>query len=271
MINPDGVIYWLVDAPADVISNLEEWLDDLEYGEEKVSVTVDELDSWWEQFARFGGGYMCTSLEREARLLLGQVAELADRAEADDVDRPDLVCVTRREHLLAMGRNPSGVWRIGLLTDKVDNAFRGYATWRTLEPSDAAQCLRGRFRALRHEAEQVVEQTSSIPARRGGTAIAAICASHSDRADAVISLVDRYFAFAAQASRESSSEPTLDELVFIASAGLTAYLSAHDADGVRELWRRLRSTAELPGESMPVALLHLWSQVCGSTIQPWRR
>jgi len=260
MINPDEVIHWLVDAPDEVICDLEEWIGDIEYGDKAISVTTAELDSWWEQFVLLGGGTMCTSLQREARLLLGQVAEVADRAEADDADRPDLVCVARREHLVTMDRNPSGVWRITLLTDKVGNALREYASWRTLEPSEAAQCLLDRFRILRHEAEQIVEQTPSIPARRGGTAIAALLASRTDGADAVTSLVDKYFALAAQARRESSSEPTLDELVFVASAGLAACLSAHDADGVRELWRRLRSTAELPGESMPLALLHLWSQ-----------
>ena len=199
--------------------------------------------------------------EREARQLLGEAAESADRYEADDVDRPDLVCTALREHLVSMNRHPWGAWfQIRLLNDKVDNALRDYATWRTMEPSEAAEGLLERFTVLRHEAEQFVEQTSSISARRSGTAIAAICASRIDGADSVISLVDRYFALAAQARRESFSEPTLDELVFVASAGLPTYFSAQDADGVRELWRRLRSTAEMLGESMPLALLHLLSQ-----------
>ncbi|MDO8389444.1 MAG: hypothetical protein Q7V57_03065 [Actinomycetota bacterium] len=260
MIWPERVVGRLVAETDDDLGDLEEWLDEIEFGEEPLNLSTADLDACWDRLVGYSRDELYPSFEEELRLMMGELAELLDVDASTDVDQAALISVVFREHLEKLGRAPSGLWKAELLADRASNALGEFEMWRSLDPVPAAAKVLQELTSLLDECDELIAQSRSIPTRRHTSATSAICSARVEDPDQVIARVDRFFDLEQRARRESGNSPSLDELMYVAVAGVTAYGAKADAAGIQELMRRIRLLAEPAGESLPVPLLHVWSQ-----------
>jgi hypothetical protein len=260
VIKFDNVAAWLPEESDDDIADIEYWLEELEYGEEPLSLDFADLDKLWERIVLLAGGALHTSLERELRLLLGEVSTLADELSADTDDVADLLPTAFRLHLQAQGRNPSGVWEAALLRDRLENAHRTIQGWAVLDPSAASAAFNTEVAAIARDCTSLANSTRSLPTRRMLSSTAALCAFRLGNTREAIAFTESFFELERQAQRESASLASVDELASVTFAGVSSYAAESDSAGVAEVMRRVRLLAEPAGGMLQSVFVMMWSK-----------
>jgi hypothetical protein len=240
------------------VDEVECWLEELE-GSDGPAPTPADLDWLWGRIVELAGGSLDAELEREARLLLGEVAEFGDFLSESEVDDAGAVPVRLRVHLRSLGRHPRGVWEAELLACQFENAWGSYESWMEIEPEAAGREFAEHLDVLAAELAALAGSTRRVLVRRMVTSTSAVVAFHQGDVDGAVKACESYFALAAQTLRESGRSPSLQELVAVTFAGVHGYAARGDADGVAEVMRRVRRYAEPAGENLPPLLMEIWS------------
>jgi hypothetical protein len=259
LIDFAGVAGWLPSRHDDVVAGIECWLYELEVEEGWATLEPEDLDELWDLVVDLAGGSLHVSLERELRLVLGEVAALADLAAGADEDAADEVSVEWRLRLQQQGRQPSGIWEAALLADKLLNADRAHNSWAALEPSAARAAFAAELSAIAEACAALAASTRSVAARRMLASTSAFCAYRRGDVDTAIALVEEFFNLERQSQRESSRTASIDELVSVAFVGVNAFAGRRDAAGIAEVMRRVRLLAEPAGGTMHPVFVEMWS------------
>ena len=258
VLNFNRVAAWLPDANEEEIDEIDDWLCELEYGDDPIELRPDDLDAFWDRIVALAGGSLDRSLEIELRMLLGDLAALADGATVGD-DIADVVSVEFRSRLKAADRNPSGVWEAALLADLLENAYRAHEVWRRLDPDSATIELVAQVSKIASECEALSKATRSIATRRMLASTSALCAFTLGDTAASIGNVELFFQLEQQTRRESGPVATNEELLGVTLAGVNAYAAQRDGAAVTELMRHVRLLAEPAGELLQPEYMHIWS------------
>ncbi len=253
------VASWLADAADDDLAEIADWLDDLEFGDGLIGFQPSDLDGFWDTLERLSGGTMHHAFERDARGLVGQIAELADLATPDSEDVPDLVSIRFREHLRSSGRSPTGVWEAALLADMAHNATIAFDVWAQVDPEPAREQLRSEMHAMLESCRRLSSEMRSLAGQRLLASTSSLCLYRLGRFEESIERAGSFFRLERQCRRESGSLVSLDELVAATAGGVNSYASLGDADGVAEVMRRVRILAEPAGGVLQPVFLHVWS------------
>ena len=260
VIEFDNVAAWLPEASEVDIADIEAWLEELEYGEEPLSVDLADLDNLWDRIVLISGGLLHTSLERELRLLLGEVSTLADELSADSDDVADLLSTAFRCHLQAQGRSPSGVWEAALLRDRLENAHRTVQGWADLDPTAASAAFNSEVAAIAQDCASLASSTRSLPTRRMLSSTTALCAFRLGKTREAIAFTESFFELERQAQRESASLASVDELASVTFAGISSYAAESNSAGVAEVMRSVRLLAEPAGGMLQSVFVMMWSK-----------
>ena len=259
VMNFDRVSGWFPNASDDEMMEIEEWLDEVEYGEDPIELEPADLDELWDRIVVLAGGSMHASLEREVRMLLGELTEIADTASSGHEDSPEPISVRLREHLRSVGKGPSGSWEATLLSDLAENACAAFEVWVHLDPGSAVEQLRSELGAAMEACDRLGAETRSLTTRRILASTTALCSYRLGLSDRAIERTELFFQLEQQARRESGDGASLRELQSVTLAGVNAFASKRDGDGVAEVMRRIRLLIEPAGGMLQPEFVEMWS------------
>jgi hypothetical protein len=256
-VSVEVVLDWFPRASESFVDALYAWAEDVD---STYRVTSDDFARWWRRFERFAGGEMPASMQTDIKVLFGEVALRFDIDNSTTGDDDAGVGATAcREALVEAGMGPGGMWRVWLLSDRMENAFTVAQQWEGHDPNEAAVALRSALGGILDESDDVARTSLSARAKRVATAIGAVCSLHLETAEQTRQRVERFFDLAVQYRHEAGEVDPEIELTYIALAGVIAYANLGDLAGVEQVMRRVRHRAADSDGKLPPRFMSIWA------------